>query len=86
MTHWWKRLLRRNRMEEDLEKEMRFHLDQHTADLIAQGHHPEEAQREARLAFGGHEQVKENCRDARGTVSYTHLDVYKRQVRGTPPK
>jgi putative ABC transport system permease protein len=64
---WWQRLLRRNRMEEDLEKEMRFHLDQHTADLIAQGHHPEEAQREARLAFGGHEQVKENCRDARGT-------------------
>jgi len=64
---WWHRLLRRNRMEEQLENEMRFHLDQHTADLIAQGHHPEEARRLARLALGGPEQVKEQCRDARGT-------------------
>jgi hypothetical protein len=47
---WWQRLSRRNQMEEQLEKEMRFHLDQHTADLIAQGHHPEEARRQARLA------------------------------------
>jgi putative ABC transport system permease protein len=54
-------------MEEQLEKEMRFHLDQHTADLIAQGHGPGEARRQARLALGGPEQVKENCRDARGT-------------------
>jgi predicted permease len=54
-------------MEEQLEKEMRFHLDQHTIDLIAQGRSPEEARRLARLAFGGPEQVKEECRDARGT-------------------
>ena len=67
MTHWWKRLLRRNRMEEQLEKEVRFHLDQHTADLLAQGRDPGEARREARLALGGPEQVKENCRDARGS-------------------
>jgi len=54
-------------MEEQLEKEMRFHLDQHTIDLIAHGRSPEEARRQARLAFGGPEQVKEECRDARGT-------------------
>ena len=64
---WWHRLWRRNRMEEQLEKELRFHLDQHTADLIVQGHDPREAQRQARLALGGPEQVKESCRDARGT-------------------
>ena len=64
---WWHRLMRRNRMEEQLEKEMRFHLDQHTADLIAQGLDAGEARRQARLALGGQEQVKENCRDARGT-------------------
>jgi len=64
---WWHRLWRRDRLEEQLEKEMRFHLDQHTADLIAQGHDPAEARRQARLALGGEEQVKENCRDARGT-------------------
>jgi putative ABC transport system permease protein len=65
--NWWHRLSHRKQMEEQLEKEMRFHLDQHAAELIAQGHHPEEARRQARLALGGPEQVKENCRDARGT-------------------
>jgi putative ABC transport system permease protein len=54
-------------MEEELEKELRFHLEQHTADLIAQGLDPAEARRKARLALGGPEQVKEQCRDARGT-------------------
>jgi hypothetical protein len=53
-------------MEEELEIELRFHLDQHTADLIAKGLDPEEAGRQARLALGGPEQVKEQCRDARG--------------------
>jgi putative ABC transport system permease protein len=64
---WWQRLWRRKKMEEELEKELRFHLDQHTADLIAQGLGPEEARRRAGLALGGPEQVKEKCRDARGT-------------------
>src|SRR4030088_79528 len=64
---WWHRLWRRRQMEEQLEKELRFHLDQHAADLIAHGHDPEAARRQAVLAFGGSEQVKEKCRDARGT-------------------
>src|SRR5215475_4912652 len=63
---WWRRLRLRKKMEEELEKELRFHLDQHAADLIAQGHDPEEARRRARLALGGPEQVKEKCRDVRG--------------------
>ena len=54
-------------MEEQLEKELRFHLEQHAADLVARGHDPAEARRLARLALGGPEQVKEGCRDARGT-------------------
>ena len=64
---WWNRLLRRKQLEEHLEKELRFHLEQHTADLIARGYNPAEARRQARLALGGPEQVKEECRDARGT-------------------
>jgi predicted permease len=54
-------------MEEQLEKELRFHLDQHATDLIARGLSPAQAQREARIALGGPEQVKELCRDARHT-------------------
>ncbi|MBZ5624551.1 MAG: ABC transporter permease [Acidobacteriia bacterium] len=64
---WWHRLWRRRKLEDQLERELRFHMDQHAADLIAHGRDPQEARRQARLAFGGEEQVKESCRDARGT-------------------
>ncbi len=63
---WWQRLWRRKQMEEELDKELRFHLDQHAADLIARGLPPERAMREARIALGGPQQVTEQCRDARG--------------------
>ena len=63
----WHRLWHRRQLEEQLDKEVRFHLEQHTADLIARGCDSEEAQRQARIALGGPEQVKEECRDARGT-------------------
>ena len=64
--NWWQRLWRRKKMEEQLEKELRFHLDEHVNELIALGHTPDLAQRNAWLALGGAEQVKEKCRDARG--------------------
>lgn len=64
---WWHRLFHRSQHEERLEKELRAHLDLHTSDLIAQGYSPEEAQRQAHLALGGPDQIKELCRDARGT-------------------
>lgn len=64
---WWHRLFRRKEMENRLEKELRFHLERHEADLISAGIHPVEARRRARLSLGGSEQVKEECRDARGT-------------------
>ncbi|MBV8456525.1 MAG: ABC transporter permease, partial [Acetobacteraceae bacterium] len=54
-------------MEDQLEKEIGFHLDQQAADLIARGYDKDEALRHARLSIGGPEQVKEECRDARGT-------------------
>jgi predicted permease len=65
--NWWKRLSRPTQMEAQLEKELSFHLEQHTLELVARGIAPEEARRQARLALGGPEQVKEKCRDARGT-------------------
>lgn len=65
--NWWHRLRRHAQMEEALEKELRFHLEQHAAELMAAGMSPEEALRQARMQMGGPEQVKEGCRDARGT-------------------
>jgi predicted permease len=65
--NWWSRLLHRQKMENQLDKELAFHIEERAADLIARGHSPAEARRLARLELGGPEQVKEECRDARGT-------------------
>jgi putative ABC transport system permease protein len=64
---WWYRLWHPSKLEDQLEKELRFHLEQHASELVARGVDPVEARRQARLAVGGEEQVKEECRDARGT-------------------
>jgi len=64
---WWQRLWHRRKLDEELEKELQFHLNQYAAELTARGCDPQEARRQARLALGGLEQAKENCRDARGT-------------------
>jgi predicted permease len=58
-------LFRRKSLEEQIDKELNFHLDQRTADLTAGGHTPERARRMARLELGGPQQVKEACRDVR---------------------
>jgi hypothetical protein len=64
---WWKRLWHRRQLEEELDKELRFHLEQQAADLQERGADPAEARRLARVAFGGPEQIKEECREVRGT-------------------
>ncbi|MGC4052133.1 MAG: ABC transporter permease [Paludibaculum sp.] len=63
----WRHLLFRGRSEAQLEKELRFHIEIHVEELIERGHDPAEARRLARLELGGPEQVKEACRDSRGT-------------------
>jgi predicted permease len=50
----------------DLDEELRFHLEQQIAQNIAAGMSPEAARYAALRAFGGVEQIKEECRDARG--------------------
>lgn len=65
--NWFERLVQPKKMERQLESELRFHLEQHERDLIARGLNPADARRRARLALGGPEQAKEECRDARGT-------------------
>jgi len=64
---WWGRLLRREEQEVHLEKELRFHIEQRVTDFRRLGLGEEEARRKVRQEFGGMDQVKEECRDARGT-------------------
>jgi predicted permease len=61
-------LVRHNEVETELDEELRFHFDRQVEKYMRSGMTEEEAKRRARLAFGGHEQVKEDCREARGTA------------------
>ena len=52
-------------MERQLDKELRFHLEQQIRDYMAAGLPAGEARRKANLDFGGLDQTKEDCRDVR---------------------
>src|SRR5436190_19566224 len=58
-------LFRWAQADQDLDYELRDHLQRKTEEYVAQGMTPEEAQRRARLDLGGIEQTKEKCRHAR---------------------
>jgi putative ABC transport system permease protein len=58
--------LLRSRMERDMDREMRFHVDARTADLEAEGIPRTDAERRARREFGDVVRWKEAGRDARG--------------------
>ena len=64
---WWTRLRRRGRVEDDLDAELRDHVERQVADHVRAGMSAREARRRARLEFGGLDQVKEMCRDVRRT-------------------
>ena len=50
----------------NLDSELRYHFERLVRDSIAAGMTPEQARRQARLEFGGMEQIKEECLDVRG--------------------
>ena len=67
LAGWWLRLrhfvLRRE--EQELDEELAFHLDRMIEEYIASGMSPAEARRQARIAFGGVEQSRQQCRETR---------------------
>jgi putative ABC transport system permease protein len=60
---WLRRLFHKSRSESQLDRELRFHLEQQIADNIAAGSSLEKARRRAQQEFGGIERVKEEVRD-----------------------
>ena len=64
---WWRRVFARARLERELDAELRDHYDRLVRDFSSQGLEPAEARRRATLELGGFDQMKEACRDARGT-------------------
>src|SRR6185312_16388503 len=64
---WLGRLFSKGKLETQLDFELRFHVEQQTAENIAAGMSPTEARRRALAQFGGLEYIKEETREARGT-------------------
>jgi len=58
-------LFRWAQADQELDDELRDHLERKTEEYVAQGMTQEEAHRRARLDLEGFEQTKEKCRDAR---------------------
>ncbi len=85
---WWSRLWRRNKLEQDLGRELQFHIGERIAALQSTGISEDEARRQVRQEFGGIEQVKEECRNARGTRwledLFRDLQYAFRQLRSNP--
>ena len=65
---WIRRLFSREQLEADLDKELRFHFESQVADKVRSGIPESEARRLTRIEFGGIEQIKEDCRERRGTM------------------
>ncbi|MGH9773742.1 MAG: ADOP family duplicated permease [Candidatus Acidiferrales bacterium] len=59
-------LFLRREVETELDEELRFHRERQEEKYVQAGVTREEARRRVRLEFGGAEQVKEECREARG--------------------
>lgn len=66
--NWLRRFLHRDHLDRHLDAELRDHLERHTHELMRSGLGESEARRQARLDFGGLDQVKEECREVRGTL------------------
>lgn len=64
---WFSRLFHRHKLDAQLDSELRFHIEQQTADYVAAGMTADEARHRALMQFGGLEHIKEETRYARGT-------------------
>jgi putative ABC transport system permease protein len=60
-------VFRRSQVEREMEEEFRLHIQNRADDLELQGLSRAEAERQARIEFGGYERYKEECREALGT-------------------
>ena len=81
-------LLHRPAVEQELDDELRFHIEQEALKYQRSGIERNEAIRRARIALGGVSQVAEHCRDARGTNLFENflrnLRYGIRALRSTP--
>lgn len=72
----WRGLRAPTRLSAEMEEEMRFHIEMEAARLARErGLAPDEARRQAAVAFGGRERYKEEGRDVRGLTRVTGMSL-----------
>src|SRR6266542_2139588 len=69
LRFWLRSLFWKRQLDQELEEEMRFHIEMRTAANIDSGMDPDEARYAALKKFGWMESIKEECREQR-TVSW----------------
>jgi predicted permease len=70
---WWKAVRRPEQFSDEIEDELRFHIEAYATDLMRSGLPREEAFRRARAELGGLAAQKEDCREAWGTRTWDEL-------------
>ena len=78
LRSWLRAILRRTRLENEMDAELRFHIEAFAEDFVRSGVPRQEAYRRACIEFGGIERAKEECRDARGV---TFLEALLQDLR-----
>jgi predicted permease len=66
-------LARRDAADRELARELRFHLDERVAELVAEGMAPAEARRAAGREFGTLASIEQQCRDTRRVGAVANL-------------
>jgi len=66
-------LFLRKAVERELDDELRFHFERQVEKFVQSGMATQEVRRRARLMIGGTEEIKEECREARGVLFLENL-------------
>lgn len=80
MAIWqsFRSLVNRERLERDLDAELRFHLERQIDENFRRGMSPSDARRAARIAFGQRDTIREDCQQAWGV---RQIDILAHDVR-----
>ncbi len=83
---WARALVARRKVDEELTREMRFHLEMEVEKNISAGMSPDDARRRALVDFGGVQRFREEVHDERRGLSGLGLDVRHlvRSLRASP--
>ncbi|HMG84664.1 MAG TPA: ABC transporter permease [Terracidiphilus sp.] len=77
LRHRFRALFRRSQVNDELDEELRAHVEHETAKYLRSGFPADEARRRPLIALGGMEQTRQQTRDSRGTgmIEQFHQDL-----------